>query len=226
MNKLYSKTLSIEITRRCNMSCTHCLRGDAQVLDIGHQHIKNVLKHFKDIHHLNITGGEPSLNPKAMRYILDQLKYYNIHVYDFYIVTNGSNSSISKEFIDICCQLYEYQEEKDESHFMLEMSDDIYHDNRSHKNVISQLRQYPFFGLRNQSENIFLFKEGRSTKGYPNPIHRIYLTTENYVYGDIYLNAEGNILSNGDLCYQRQRENILCASGDFLSYIKTTLETE
>lgn len=226
MNKLYAKQLSIEITRRCNMLCAHCMRGDIQSVDINHQYIKNILKHFKSIQHFNITGGEPSLNTKAITYILKQLKLYNIHVYDFYIVTNGSLSSISKEFIDICSELYDYQEEKDSNNHMLEMSDDKYHDNRHHQKAIDVLKQYPFFGLRGQAENIFLFKEGRCTTGFSNPIHKIYLTSTDYVYGDIYLNAEGKILSNGDLSYQRQQENILCNSSNFLRYIKSTLSKE
>lgn len=226
MNKLYAKDLSIEITRRCNMSCSHCMRGDVQNIDINHRHIKNLLKYFQHIQHLNITGGEPSLNVKAIRYILKQLKLYDIHVYSIYIVTNGSLSSISKEFIDICSELYEYQEEIDANSHMLEMSDDKFHNNQHHQKVIATLNQYPFFGLRGQTENMFLFKEGRSMTGYPNPIHDIYLTSTNYVYGDIYLNAEGKVLSNGDLSYKRQQENVLCSSTDFKKYIKSTLRTE
>ncbi len=226
MNKLYAKDLCIEITRRCNMSCAHCMRGDAQNKDIEHRHIKNLLKHFQHIQHLNITGGEPSLNTKAIRYILKQLKHYNIHVYSIYIVTNGSLSSISKEFIDICSELYEYQEEKDSNDHMLEMSDDKFHNSQYHSKVTTTLSQYPFFGVRNQAENIFLFNEGRCTTGHPNPIHDIYLTTTDYVYGEVYLNAEGKVLSNGDLSYQRQQENILCSSSNFLRYIKSTLRTD
>lgn len=226
MNKLYAKNLSIEITRRCNMSCAHCMRGDSQNIDIEHRYIKNLLKHFQHIHRLTITGGEPSLNTKAMKYILKQFKLYNIHIYSIYIATNGSLSSISKEFIDICSELYEYQEEKDDNYPMLEMSDDKYHNSQYHHKVIATLKQYPFFGLRNQAEHIFLFKEGRSETGYPNPIHDIYLTTTDYVYGNIYLNAEGNILSNGDLSYQRQQDNVICSSDNFLKHIKTTLRKE
>lgn len=33
-NKAYVSSLIIEITRRCNMACEHCLRGNAQNLDI------------------------------------------------------------------------------------------------------------------------------------------------------------------------------------------------
>lgn len=226
MNKFYFKTLSIEVTRRCNMSCAHCMRGNSQNIDISLVDIKNILKHTKDIHHLNITGGEPSLNTDAIRYILKLLKQFNIHVHDFYIVTNGSLFSISKEFIEVCSDLYEYQEEKEDNHSMLDMSDDKYHDSKYQNHVISTLQKYPFFGLREQSEYIFLFKEGRCKEGCENPIHPIYLTTTNYVYGDVYLNAQGMILSNGDLSYQRQSDNVLCHSSEFLKYLKSTLRKE
>ena len=83
---------------------------------------------------------------------------------------------------------------------------------------------YPFFGVRGQAERIFLFREGRSTEGHPNPVHRIYLTEENYVYGDLCLNAEGMILSNGDLSYARQREHALCPCGKLMKYLRNTLK--
>lgn len=224
MEKLYIKNLSIEVTRRCNMVCAHCMRGDTENLDIIHQDIRNILKHVQHVHCFNITGGEPSLNIKAIKYILKLLNRYQIHVYEFYIVTNGSLSSLSKQFIEICSELYEYQENKDfevYSH-MLEMSDDRFHDAGNHQKVISALSKYPFFGLRGQAENVFLYKEGRSSVGFENYIHSIYLSSENYVYGDVYLNAKGMILGNGNLSYQRKLKHELCNSGSFKSYLKST----
>lgn len=109
---------------------------------------------------------------------------------------------------------------------MLEMNDDRFHNTQYHQKVIATLNQYPFFGLRGQAENVFLFKEGRSTTRFTNTVHPIYLTTTGYVYGDLYLNAEGKILSNGYLSYQRQQENILCSSGSLLKYIKYRLIAE
>lgn len=32
--KINVHTLIVEVTRRCNMTCKHCLRGDAQSLDM------------------------------------------------------------------------------------------------------------------------------------------------------------------------------------------------
>lgn len=226
MEKLRLKDLSIEITRRCNMSCGHCMRGNAQDLDIDHKDICNILKHIQYIDFFCITGGEPSLNVKAIRYILKQVVKFEIEVYEFYIVTNGTESSISKEFIDICSKLYDYQQKKDmHGNFrLLEMSDDRFHDDWFHKQVTAVLKEYPFFGLRGQTENIFLFKEGKSLTGSANYINPLYLTDGNHLKEVVYLNAEGMILSNGDLSYQRQDENILCHSGSFWSYVKYHVE--
>ena len=57
MKELYIKNLCIEITRRCNMCCAHCMRGDAEPVDIPLKHISNLLRHVRHIHHFNITGS-------------------------------------------------------------------------------------------------------------------------------------------------------------------------
>ena len=166
-----------------------------------------------------------SLNVRAIRHILSRVRAYGITVNDFYIVTNGSATSRSAEFIKACAALYEYQEEKEQdSGHMLEMSDDRFHDAAVRAATLAALSPYPFFGVRGQAEHIALFREGRSTEGIPNPIHEIYLTETNYVYGDLYLNAEGMILSNGDLSYGRQREHALCPCGKLMQYLRMTLK--
>ena len=145
MRELYIKNLCIEITRRCNMRCTHCMRGDAESVDIPLKHISNLLRHVRHIRHFNITGGEPSLNVRAIRHILERVRAYGITVNDFYIVTNGSATSRSEEFIEACAALYEYQEEKEQdSGHMLEMSDDRFHDPAEHAATLAALSPYPF----------------------------------------------------------------------------------
>ena len=51
MKELYIKNLCIEITRRCNMRCAHCMRGNAEAVDISLRHITNLLRHVRYIHH-------------------------------------------------------------------------------------------------------------------------------------------------------------------------------
>lgn len=148
MDSIYIRNLSIEVTRRCNMACSHCMRGNAMALDISHASIRNVLCRVRGVHSINITGGEPSLNVKAMRYLLSCLKRRGIPVDRFYIVTNGSLSSISPDFIETCCALYDYQTEKveDIGRHMLELSDDRFHNNAEREKVITCLSGLSFSG--------------------------------------------------------------------------------
>lgn len=167
MKELYIKNLCIEITRRCNMRCAHCMRGDAEPVDIPLKHISNLLRHVRHIHHFNITGGEPSLNVRAIRHILERVRAYGITVNDFYIVTNGSATSRSEEFIEACAALYEYQEEKEQdSGHMLEMSDDRFHDPAEHAATLAALSPYPSFGVRGQAERIFLSGKAAARRGF------------------------------------------------------------
>lgn len=225
MDSVYIRNFNIEVTLRCNMACSHCMRGNAMTLDISHAYIRNMLSRVRAVHNINITGGEPSLNVKAMRYLLSHLKHREIHVDRFYIVTNGSLSSISHEFIETCCALYDYQTEKveDTGRCMLELSDDRFHNSAEREKVVSRLSGLSFFGMRGQSEHMFLFKEGRCTVGFDNPVYPIYMDEDGVVHGDVYLNAKGMVCSNGDMSYQRQESNFLCKSSCFYSYLKSTV---
>lgn len=82
----------IEITRRCNMCCAHCLRGDAEDVNIQEKYIDAFLDSFSNggyIGTIVFTGGEISLNIPAIRYTLKAVKERNISVGNFYMVTNG-----------------------------------------------------------------------------------------------------------------------------------------
>ena len=226
MRELYIKNLCIEITRRCNMRCTYCMRGDAESVDIPLKHISNLLRHVRHIHHFNITGGEPSLNVRAIRHILERVRAYGITVNDFYIVTNGSATSRSEEFIEACAALYEYQEEKEQdSGHMLEMSDDRFHDPAEHAATLAALSPYPFFGVRGQAERIFLSGKAAARRGFRTLFMDLSTERELRLRRPLCLNAEGMVLSNGDLSYARQREHALCPCGKSDAHLRMTLKS-
>ncbi len=136
MIKIEVTDIMIEVTRRCNMKCCHCLCGDAQNVDIDFTYIINILKHVSHIEKLIFTGGEPSLNITAIKFTLNQIKRRKIKVGRFIIVTNGSLNSIDPHFIEVCNKLYEYQYEEED---LLYLSNDEYHDNTHHVQVYSKL---------------------------------------------------------------------------------------
>ncbi len=82
-------SLVIEVTRKCNMKCEHCLRGAAQRKTISDQHIYKMLQLIDNVSHLTITGGEPTLAQDALNQIQHCITYGNCDVGSFYMVTNG-----------------------------------------------------------------------------------------------------------------------------------------
>lgn len=65
--------LTIELTRRCNMSCEHCLRGDAQNVTISEEIIDKIFEDTENCLQLYVAGGEPLLEPDRLRYLLDKV---------------------------------------------------------------------------------------------------------------------------------------------------------
>lgn len=123
--QLYISNLILEVTRRCNMSCAHCLRGPAQNVDMSKETVDRVLDACEHgIGTVTFTGGEPSLNVPIIRYFRQQIKKRKIGLGSFFIVTNGKISSLPlvKELVE----LYAYCDEREMCGF--EMSKDQFHE--------------------------------------------------------------------------------------------------
>lgn len=133
-------SLVIEITRRCNMGCAHCMRGDAQNMDISEKVIDAALSKVDSISSLTLTGGEPSLNIPAIRYITKRLKDLSIPLGSAYIVTNGKE--VSNDFIFACLELFMLADEPEFNG--LALSQDMFHEDVPMENV-SKLRQLTAF---------------------------------------------------------------------------------
>ena len=87
--KICAYNAIFEVTRRCNLSCEHCLRGDAQNLDMTKETVDKVLDHIESIGCLTFSGGEPTLNIPIIRYIFSEIWRREIPLDSFYVVTNG-----------------------------------------------------------------------------------------------------------------------------------------
>ncbi len=96
----------VEVTRRCNMSCAHCLRGDAQDTDLNLDRLDHFLDSVNAIDTITFTGGEPTLNVPAIAAILQKCKAKNIPVREFYLVTNGKQ--VSDAFLTTMIEWYAY----------------------------------------------------------------------------------------------------------------------
>ena len=153
---IYPRYLSFEVTRRCNLRCMHCMRGDAQDLDMSEDVVKSVLDSIRELHYINFTGGEPSLNIPLIRFIVDEIIARRIRVYGFDVVTNGVDSEKVAELIEVLSRLKEHCFDKNISSSRLALSVDNYH----------QKAELPCikcnFELQNKSELTGILNLGRA----------------------------------------------------------------
>ena len=142
--KLSFANIAIEVTRKCNMHCAHCMRGDAQNADISEGKLSKFLSQVNFIGSLTITGGEPTLNVNAIKAILTYCKLFNIPVMDFYVVTNGKE--ITTEFLNSLIDWYVYCIECGGEPELcgIALSQDVFHESIPHENF-AKLRALSFF---------------------------------------------------------------------------------
>ena len=209
MNKIELNNVIIELTRKCNMACSHCLRGDAQNIDIKKEYITNLLENIKYISIVSFSGGEPSLNIGAIKYFIEEAKRLNVDVGNFYIATNGKK--ITDEFILTIIELHLFCSENEIS--VVEGSNDYYHIEDSKQNY-NKLKCLSFFKLRDEKdgEKRFMINEGRYKENYGDGRElTIYQLTieDNRVDGEFYLNVNGDIIRSCNLSYENQEHNIV-----------------
>ncbi len=85
-------SLCVEITRKCNFTCGHCLRGEAQNVNLDINLLRKFLHENKiqSISELTITGGEPLLVPDLIDQMIQEMRWLRIEVQNFHMTTNGS----------------------------------------------------------------------------------------------------------------------------------------
>lgn len=156
----------IEITRRCNMCCAHCLRGDAENVDIQEKYINAFLDSFSGRRYIGtivFTGGEISLNIPAIRYTLKAVKERNISVGSFYMVTNGKAVDKMEDLALASLEWWNYCDEKDEYLCGLCISSDNFHEEISDESasILSGLK-YNRDDMVTDFHEKYLLNEGRA----------------------------------------------------------------
>lgn len=92
--------LAFETTRRCNIRCKHCMRGESQNINLT----KEIVDQFLDNNEINIiesicfSGGELTLNPDIIIYTINKIIEENLDVQELVMVTNGQ--IFNKELVD------------------------------------------------------------------------------------------------------------------------------
>lgn len=200
----------IEVTRKCNMACEHCLRGEAQNKDIKRE---TILKFLSDnnidyISSVTFTGGEPSLNCQAIRDFIDICKGLKIGCGNFYIATNGK--IVTDEFLFLCMELYIFCDENEMSAIDISRTD--WHTEQD-ESGIEKLKTLRFCNEKSRLDYKYVISEGRGKQlnewnGNINARKIDNITPlqieDNYIPEMLYLNVKGDILTNCDISYRRQ----------------------
>lgn len=122
---MHFKYLGINVTKKCNLDCAFCLCGESVNESISLDVIENIFNGVDFIDELYITGGEPLLEPKLIRFIKDEINKRNIKVLKISLTTNAT--CFNKEIEDTLLYLFDGVEAK------LCVSVDKFHKNSIYK---------------------------------------------------------------------------------------------
>lgn len=228
MNYIFSNVI-IEVTRKCNMMCDHCMRGTPQNKNIKKEYIDLFFENVYSMSNFTISGGEPSMNINGINYIFNKMYDENISCESFFLATNGTNNS--KEFLQSIMSFYLLTNDK--SSFNIKISQDQFHEPQDYKFFQYKLGDKICYA---DVKRMSIIDEGNAKnitgkyieKRSPNFAGAKYIEDnleinedDMYIFSDIYLNCDGYIVSDCDLSYksQKKQEYILCHVTEFKKYL-------
>ena len=208
--KIAYDQLILEVTRRCNMACKHCLRGKAENMDMPKAIVEKALSSAESVASITFSGGEPTLNVPVIKYTLDYCKSHNIPVYGFYVVTNGK--VVSNDFLHAAVDWFLYCIECngyfDEEIFYtcgVALSQDIFHEEIDESNL-NKLRVLSFFHEDDKKidwDKISLINEGKAQILSDNAFKKRALSGYEFdaeaVENNIQINSQIYVSANGDV---------------------------
>ena len=130
MQRLNIRTVLLELTRECNLSCKHCFRGESENVYMNPDLIDKVFKNTARINTLLLTGGEPFLAINQLKRLRNIIMNDRTNVGEVIVVTNGT--ILTDEIIDI------FKDIKTRADFEIRISTDIFHDLELEKNNLKK----------------------------------------------------------------------------------------
>ncbi len=199
---MYIQDLVLEVTRKCNMACEHCLRGDAESLDMKKEIVDEVLKHCDFIGSVVFTGGEPSLNIPLIRYFFEEAKKQGKLPANFYVVTNGKANQY--ELATELLKWYPKMGEKDLCGVALSV--DVYHESlgveAEYIRALSFYRDDKEIPFSERYPERYIIAEGRAANwGESKRRLNDTIKFDNGTVEMLYVSANGNLIGDCDFSY-------------------------
>lgn len=194
--------LVLEVTRRCNMCCAHCLRGEAETIDMQKETIDKILDLVDYIWQVIFSGGEPSLNLPLIQYFFEKAEEKGKLPGSFWLATNGKDNQ--EELAILALKMWAKCENRDMCGVALSV--DAYHEPIP-ESLLSGLLFYDASKERpvaGNSADDFVIRVGRAEEnGLGRPPRA--LDSEVYIedgrIDTLYISANGKCVFDCDLPY-------------------------
>ena len=240
--QIFVQDLILEVGRRCNMHCDHCLRGPQEDVSMSFETATKALDSVSQLSTITFTGGEPTLYADFICKVIDYIMEKQIDVGGFYIASNGKEVNLQlmlklAEFYYYCEEIY--GDAEDLCRFDVSLGKDgLFHEEIPHRNL-SLLKAFRFVGARTDDPD-HIISEGNALKnglGSSYGWRRYAFTTDdgfdvttdyfetedNPSVNMVYVNALGEILPDCDFSYDTQRGFITkninnCSLAEVIAY--------
>lgn len=127
----------IEITRKCNLQCEHCLRGDSQNITMSKDVIDRIFEDAADCKQILLTGGEPLLALDEIEYFVDRILKSDWTTSNLAMTVNGTIRD--KRLIDIANKFCKSKEGRT---FYIFISNDEFHDRKELKQALEFYQKF------------------------------------------------------------------------------------
>lgn len=125
-------SLILEITRKCNLKCKHCFRGNSEKVYMDLDLIDIIFNEVCRINEFLLTGGEPFLAKKQLERITNNIMKDRTNIGKMIIVTNGTVMSY-----DILGMLHEINKR---TNLEIRLSNDVFHIDEIEKKKLVEIR--------------------------------------------------------------------------------------
>ena len=98
--------LSLEITRKCPLSCQHCLKGKAQNVSMSKKVMDDFFRHTMGIRYFSLSSGETTFAVEQIKMLNQSLREFKPTIENAFIYTNGIG--ITDEYVQELLKLKEY----------------------------------------------------------------------------------------------------------------------
>lgn len=218
VTKHYSyRTLTLEITRECNLKCEHCMRGDAQNVTMSKEMIEKILSQVGMVEHLSFTGGEPFLKPDLIEYVVDYIIQNNLNIMSLGTVTNGA---VPEENMLRCIQAFNRFSEwvyKKYHHAdnIITLSNDIYHGTNAEELVEKYKpysNDYTLINCQSAEDKTFAYAGRAENLDIPcrytchECFHNLEADENGMILCYIKISAKGALLISGNTPYKKEDE--------------------